>query len=318
MTALRKKIIAMGVSLLGLVSACSQGKLDQKQLEQLYGEALERQNKKLKVYHLGHSLVGRTMPLMLQQLVGDGHDHRSQLGWGTPLKAHWEPDIPVNGLEEENNHAFYLPFDEAVESAAFDVFVLTEMVEIKAAIKYAKSAEYLEKFVRKITRDTPEAKIYFYETWHKVTDEEGWMFRLERDYKKYWLDNIVDRAHKKLNTDHTIYVIPVGQVMLALFREIEALGGVQGISGPEDFFKRNEDGSLDPIHINELGEYLVALVHYAVLYRQSPEGLPFQLKNEKGELAVAPSEEVAMLMQRLTWQVVSQDYRTGIIPYQAP
>jgi hypothetical protein len=32
------------------------------------------------------------MPMMLEQLAADGHDHRSQLGWGATLKSHWEPD----------------------------------------------------------------------------------------------------------------------------------------------------------------------------------------------------------------------------------
>ncbi len=57
----------------------------------------------LSVYHLGHSLVGRDMPAMLAQLGGAGHDYALQLGWGTSLKEHWEPDQPINGFETEND-----------------------------------------------------------------------------------------------------------------------------------------------------------------------------------------------------------------------
>ena len=47
----------------------------------------------LRVFHLGHSLVGRDMPAMLQQLAVaagfDDHTYESQLGWGTSLRSHW-------------------------------------------------------------------------------------------------------------------------------------------------------------------------------------------------------------------------------------
>ncbi|PCJ47245.1 MAG: hypothetical protein COA74_11935 [Gammaproteobacteria bacterium] len=99
------------------------------------------------------------------------------------------------------------------------------------------------------------------------------------------------------------------------FKEIERLGGVEGISSPEDIFGRNADGGLDPIHVNDIGAYLVALVHYAVLYQTSPEGLPYQLKNETGKNAVAPSKQAAQLMQEITWRVVSENYRTGLVAY---
>lgn len=312
MKVLRRKILTLGVSVLGLLAACTQGKIDAETLGQLYGEALEKPAKKLKVYHLGHSLVGRTMPSMLQQVSGDGHDYRSQLGWGTPLKAHWEPDEVINGFEKENNHEKFQAFDEALNSNEFDVFVLTEMVEIKAAIKYFQSAKYFKKFVDAISEKSPRSRIYFYESWHEVNDPEGWNFRLERDYQKYWLSQVLAPTLMSKDLKQTVYVIPVGQVMLALFKEIEKSGGVEGLNKPEDLFARNEDGSLDPIHVNEVGEYLVALVHYAVLYQQDPTGLPNQLKNEFGEQAMAPSQEAAQLMQRVTWQVVSNDFRTGI------
>ena len=43
----------------------------------------------LRVYHLGHSLVGRDMPAMLAQMAGQGHDYALQLGWGAALSEHW-------------------------------------------------------------------------------------------------------------------------------------------------------------------------------------------------------------------------------------
>lgn len=300
---------------LGLMVGCSESKIEESALKNLYSKLLARTDKKLQVYHLGHSLVGRTMPSMLQQLAGSDHNFRSQLGWGTSLKEHWDPKLVINGFEEENDHENYQNVFEAIRGTQFDAFVLTEMVEIKDAIKYYGSAQYLQKFTQEIVKYNPDARVYLYESWHKVTDKEGWISRLDRDFSNYWLDKIVDSAHIGMENSNTIYVIPVGQVMSAFFKEVERLGGVKGISRPEDIFKRNPEGGLDPIHVNDIGSYLVTLVHFAVLYQTSPEGLPYQLKNETGDKAVAPSKEAAQLMQEITWRVVSENYRTGIVAY---
>ncbi|PCJ47235.1 MAG: hypothetical protein COA74_11875 [Gammaproteobacteria bacterium] len=313
-----KKIIATSVLLLvnlGLLTSCSESNIEEGVLKKLYSKPLAKTDKKLNVYHLGHSLVGRTMPSMLQQLAGSDHNFRSQLGWGTTLKAHWDPELEINGFEVENAHENYQNVFEAIKETKYDVFVLTEMVEIKSAIKYFNSAQYLQKFVEEIVKYNPDARVYLYETWHEVTDKGGWITRLDQDFNKYWLDKIVDRAHINMEGNNTIYLIPVGQVMSAFFKEIERLGGVEGISSPEDIFSRNADGGLDPIHVNDIGAYLVALVHYAVLYQTSPEGLPYQLKNEAGNNALAPSKQAAQLMQEITWRVVSENYRTGLVAY---
>ena len=60
------------------------------------------------------------MPAMLEQMVSSGHDHRSQLGWGASLKSHWEPDVPINGFEQENAHPRYQDALAAVRSGGFD------------------------------------------------------------------------------------------------------------------------------------------------------------------------------------------------------
>ena len=301
---------------LGLISGCSESKIGESELKNLYSKPLARTEKNLKVFHLGHSLVGRTMPLMLQQLAGVNHNFRSQLGWGTTLKQHWEPELAINGFEVENAHENYQDVFEAIKESKYDAFVLTEMVEIKDAIEGYNSAHYLQKFVEEIAHHNPDARVYLYESWHSVTDKEGWIYRLDRDFNKYWLSQIVDPAHIRMENNNTIYLIPVGQVMSAFFKEIERLGGVEGISKPEDIFNRNSAGELDNIHINDIGAYLVALVHYSVLYQTNPEGLPYQLYNESGDKAVAPSKEAAQLMQEITWRVVSENYRTGIIAYR--
>ena len=67
----------------------------------------------------------------------------SQLGWGTSLREHWEPDLPINGFDAENDHPRFRPARDAIGSGDYDSVVLTEMVEIKDAVKYHKSGKVL-------------------------------------------------------------------------------------------------------------------------------------------------------------------------------
>ncbi|MGH1441119.1 MAG: hypothetical protein ACRBBR_13460 [Cellvibrionaceae bacterium] len=294
------------------LAACSK-KLSNEEINQLYQNPLPPVTSPLTVYHLGHSLVGKDMPAMLSQLAGEGHSYHSQLGWGATLQSHWEPDIPVNGFESENKHKEYRDPFEAIGSGKYDAFVMTEMVEIDAAVKYFKSSQYLAKFAGKVKEASPKTTIYFYETWHEVTDSAGWINRLDKDLGKYWEKAILHKALAKLDGQVSIYMIPAGQVLSAFFKEVERRGGVGNINKPEDIFARKEeDGSLDPIHINDMGNYLIALVHYATLYRKSPEGLSYELKKADGSNAIAPSAEAAALMQEITWKVVKGYTKTGV------
>lgn len=68
--------------------------------------------------------------------------------------------------------------------------------------------------------------------------------------------------------------------------------------------RRHPSDDVDDIHASDLGVYIAALTHFAVLYRQSPEGLP--------PLAEGLSAETAARLQALVWETVRDDPRTGI------
>lgn len=265
----------------------------------------------LTVFHLGHSLVNRDMPAMLAQLAGDGHRYESQLGWGTTLKAHWG-DEPINGFDTENAHPRFRPAHEAVDSGDYDAIVLTEMVEIRDALRYFDSPVYLQRWVGAALSARSDVRVYLYETWHPLDDAEGWLNRLDADLQRYWLDGLAKPALAKLPPDARLHIIPAGQVLAQFVRTVEATGGVGNITDRTDLFARNTDGSPDQIHLNDLGNYLVALVHYAVLYHQSPVGLPNDLRRGDGTLANAPAPETAQLMQETVLEVIRRMPMTGV------
>ena len=271
-----------------------------------YATPLPAPDGALPVYHLGHSLVGRDMPAMLAQLAG--HDHASQLGWGATLKGHWTGDVP--GFAEENDHPRFRPAAEAADSGDYPVVVLTEMVEIRDAIRYFDSPEYLAKWAKRIRTARPDARIYLYETWHRLDDPQGFLARISADRVQYWEGSLL-RGAKAWQGVGTLHVIPGGQVMAAAVRAIEA-GQVPGLTTREDLFARDAGGAPDPIHFNDIGAYLMALAHYAVIYHRSPVGLPHALSRADGTPVTPIAPETAAALQKIVWDVVTGYAATGV------
>lgn len=263
----------------------------------------------LKVFHLGHSLVGRDMPAILAQLAPRGHDHASQLGWGTPLRAHWEPDVAINGFDTENDHPKFQEARAALEGGEFDALVLTEMVELKDALRYHDSAAYLADWVALAHAARPGMRVYLYETWHNTDDPAGWLARIDADYDALWLDRLLLPAVAQ--TGVPVHVIPAGQVLAAFVRAVEAQGGVGNIANRDALMARTPEGAVDTIHLSDLGAYLVALTHFATLYQRSPVGLPLALMRADGTAADAPDAEAGALMQRIVHDVVRNARYSG-------
>jgi hypothetical protein len=276
-----------------------------------YAVPLTAPRQGLSVYHLGHSLVGRDMPVMLDQLAQAAgfvaHHHASQLGWGTSLDQHRAGDI--SGFEQENAHVQHLPA-KSLGQAGYDAVIFTEMVEIRDAIRYHDSGAALAHWAQLARRGNPDARLYLYETWHRLDDPEGWLARIDSDLAQAWQDALM-RVAMADPAVGTIYLIPGGQVLAAAVRAIEA-GKVPGLTRREDLFAKAADGTVDPIHLNDLGAYIIALTHFAVLYHRSPQGLPHDLSLANGQLATALPQAAVLPLQRLVWQVVSGYALTGV------
>ncbi|KIC34108.1 hypothetical protein [Leisingera sp. ANG-S5] len=270
----------------------------------------------LKVFHLGHSLVGPDMPHMLAQLAPEGHGYNSQLGSGTSLRGHWEPDEAILDFETANKAPAYRDAKEAIGSGNYDAVVLTEMVELRDALKYFDAAKYLGKWADLARGASPETRLYLYETWHRLDDPDGWLERIEGDLEALWTRQLLG-ADSRRTPQQPVYLIPGGQVLAAVARAAEA-GEIPGLASRESLFARTPEGDLDTIHINDLGAYVIALTHYAVLYQRSPEGLPHQLTRADGSPAQVFRPEAAAKVQAIVWDTVRALPRTGIAAAGAP
>lgn len=251
----------------------------------------------LNTYHLGHSLVGRDMPAMLAQLAG--HSHHSQLGWGASLKDHWTGRL--NGFAEENAHPAHRPAREAMESGDYGAVILTEMIELRDAIRWHDSAAMLANWANLARKAQPDVRLYLYETWHRLGDAAGWLNRIDADLPALWEKEILRPAMAQAGVVH---VIPAGQVMAAAARLAEA-GQLPGLTSRQDFFT-------DDIHPNDLGNWLVAMTHYATLYHHPPMGLPAKLFRADGSPATSPGPETAQILQEMVWRVVTGYPATGV------
>jgi hypothetical protein len=259
----------------------------------------------LRVYHLGHSLVGRDMPAMLAQMAG--HSYHSQLGWGASLMQHWQGDVP--GMQAENASAAFRPAAQAVDSGEYDAVVLTEMVELRDAIRFHDSATALAQWAARVRAANPQARVYLYETWHRTDGPAGWDARIAADGPALWQGALLAGAMADPAVG-TIYVIPGGPVLAEVAAQIAA-GNVPGMTSRDDLFAR-VDGKADPIHLNDAGNYVIALTHYAVLYHRAPMGLPHDLVRADGTAMAAMSQETARALQEVVWRVVSGYSFTGM------
>lgn len=272
----------------------------------LYDQARVLPQAPLRVYHLGHSLVGQDMPAMLAQMAG--HGYALELGWGAALRDHFQGPAAIAGFASENDTPFYRDAHQALASGEYDALVMTEMVRLADALRYKESATYAGKWAAEAVRGNPQIQLFLYESWHALDDGPDWLARFPGDLDRMWSQLLWSAARA---AGRPVWLIPVGQVMAAVVREAESQG-IAELTRREQLFDRLPDGRLDQIHPNELGDYLSALVHYAVIYGKSPVGLPAQLQRADGSPAQAPSPELARRLQEITWQVVSSQPLTGL------
>ncbi|WP_416369034.1 hypothetical protein [Tritonibacter mobilis] len=264
----------------------------------------------LTVYHLGHSLVGADIPHLLAQFAGSGHAYNVQRGSGTALRAHWEESEPILDFDKVNAAPIWRDPKEALSTTDYDAVIFTEMVELRDAIKYFDGARYLNRWADLARKGNPNARLYLYETWHRLDDAEGWLNRIDADLEALWLDELAARDDRA-TSDQPLYLIPGGQVLAAVTRAAEA-GEINGLSDREALFDLLPDGTRDQIHLSPLGAYIVALTHYAVLYHRTPEGLPHRVALADGTVFKALDAETARELQSIVWRTVTLLPRTGV------
>lgn len=142
-------------------------------------------------------------------------------------------------------------------------------------------------------------------TWTNIDDSDGpWRDLLDL-YEEEW-ENMQDYANTNLPQGGTpVYLIPGHRMMARLYDDIQN-DLVPGIDSLPQFFDDN-------IHVNSLGAYAVAMIHYACIFNASPVGLSNNLYYDQNNTN-HPSEALASYLQTMIWEeVTSYSGRTGVV-----
>jgi hypothetical protein len=254
-------------------------------------------------FFVGHSLVNFDMPQMVNELAkagGKTYTYNQQIINGAPLWWNFENYAGCEGT----------PYVNAFPTGNHDALILTEAVPLQNHLDWSDTYKNANRFYRYSLQNNNgnPVRFYLYETWHCIHtgtaqgcewdngDSITWQPRLKRDYGLW--KGIVDEVRKEF-PENEVWMVPAGQAFYNLTEAIKK-GELPGISDFRHFFT-------DDIHLTHAGNYFVALVMYACIFRDSPAGLPTQLKNKYGNnFPNMPTAAQAAVMQRVAWETAKE------------
>jgi hypothetical protein len=244
-------------------------------------------------WRTGNSLTGNALNHFPAITMSAGYKHRiTQInGAGAATRHLWK------GFSDKQR-------TEMIENAPYDYYITQPEHEPDLA----REREMTGNFYREILKCSPNTKLYIYANWltyryerllggknRELQTPQEWVEDME-SYTR-WFDELRVLLQEDF-PDKTVQIIPVGQALLNLKKEIEA-GRVPGM---KNFFEEN---IRDDIHATLKGAYLVGLVHHACLYKENPVGLlaPSTMLTAQQQLAY----------QRIAWNTAIAHPHSGVM-----
>jgi len=262
-----------------------------------------------KVFYIGHSLSDQ-IPDMVKSLSDDdsGVDFNWRYQWipGAPLGWQWDRKEMQDYNPIPPHYIGFYDLDEGLPAGGFDVLVLTESVP-RNWTSIGDTYRFADSFFVYANQFNPGLRVFIYEIWHCLdsgtptgcdydTNSNPWRQRLT-DNLAMW-ESVVDTLNARFSPADPVCLIPAGQGLAALYDSIQ-VGVVPGIDHIEDLFS-------DRIHLNDVGKYFVACIHFAAIHQQSPVGLTNQLQVWWGGDFQAPSQDLALKFQQMAWETVTR------------
>lgn len=254
----------------------------------------------LRIVESGHSLTDGVMEPLSDMINAAG-------GRGTTLVKSTIPGSPME-WRWGNDPGYGQPhLVKPEDMARFNLMVNTERVTLSNTLPYHKSEEFALRWFNQAWEygnDGKGAASILYASWVNIDsgpdfenpykDPDGLIplrerFPLEMVMWEQILDHVNDNRPEG---SPAMKMIPGPLIMADAYDQIAA-GTAPGLTQFSDLYA-------DMIHANELGNYLIALAHFAVIYNRDPRGLPAGVPARGG-----PSREQADWMQDLVWRVVS-------------
>lgn len=261
-----------------------------------------------KAFYVGHSLSDQ-IPDMVQSLSNDHSE--VDFSWvyqsipGAPLRWQWERLYAQDYYPIDPHYYGFYDETHGLAAGDFDILVLTESVPRYWDI-IEDTYQYADSFFNYAMAYNANLRVYLYEDWHCILsgtptacdydiDSNPWRQRLTDDLPMW--ESVVDTLNARYHPDVPVCLIPAGQGLAALYDSIQ-IGAMPDISSINDIFSDN-------IHLNDVGKYYVACIHFAMIHETSPVGLTNQLQVWWGGNFEAPSPALALKFQEMAWTVVN-------------
>ncbi len=239
---------------------------------------------------IGHSLVGTVMPQMLNTLLtrtAVGIRADAQVINGAALSYQWANGAFAQGV----NARTVLP------SGDYGTLVLTEAIPLAGHIQWSDTYGAARNYYRLATAANPQTRVLVYETWHEMAATEWeWRARLTSDLAVW--QTIVDSMNAiKTVTAPVVAMVPAGQAMARLYDTI-ATGDGAGLWNIRSLFADN-------IHLNDMGNYFIALTQYSSITGRNVVGLSQSFSNEWGQAYSGWTLEQERLFQHVAWEAAA-------------
>jgi hypothetical protein len=190
-----------------------------------------------------------------------------------------------------------------LQKGGYDVMVITESNGHTRG-DGDETVDYATRLTKLARKANPTVRVYLYSNWldrKEFPNDDAWRTQTERDIR--WWERVADRVNAEIEGPG-LYVIPGGPILVRVTREA-AQGRLPGLTDNDLF--RPDDG----VHVNDLGFYVIALAHYAAIFRDSPVGLPVETQTEDGP-AETLSPENAARIQEIVWKMIKSYPRAGV------
>ena len=261
-------------------------------------------------YYIGHSGFGWDLIVgeMVNDLAEDAgittYDYGYQFIGGTCISSQWmNHDSPQGGTDSWTE----LP-------NGYDYVVLAEQIPIEEVINSNSwgcdmtSVEAVDSFYDMTVSGNPNAKIYLME-FHNEVDQTGptpfatWS-QMNTDMRPLW-ERVADSVSLINPGGPQVCIVPVASAFEAMVDSV-MVGSFPGITNWIDLFD-STDLPVATIHPTEMTYYLVACVHYACIFGQSPVGLTNETFAAAGWQFDSPTPAQALMMQEIAWEIVVND-----------
>ena len=260
------------------------------------------------VFFSGHSLINLETPNFFRQIgqrQGLASNYQLQMGLGSAIR--FRLSCPMNGQEADGTDISYNLATELAQVGTYDTLILTENHNIMGMIAFEASTAMALRFVDLFRAGSANGRVFLFETWIGVgtapssatnTQLQTWLDRVARE-KVAW-QCLASKVNEHRELASPMRLVPASQALAAVVADVRA-GNAPGITSLDQIFA-------DDVHLEHLGNYLMALLHYGVSYQRSPIGVASTSLAPLFDTAFDVPPATANYLQTLAARYVNQTF----------